>query len=342
MPTITHYQHVQDVYQQAREGGVALPAFCAEDRETLEAILASVVEFGREIGVEDLPIVPAWTGRYPLRPQATLVSACGDAVLGTRLMLSDLEVLTSEGSPYSRLRVMPHLDHAMPWLDADLLEGFADRFASVMCDASERPFDDNIRLTAEYVERVRGRVVVEGAVDEVAEAGSGAPKNEPTSVAQARRFMRETGVDLVVPNVGTEHRSSADTAVYLRDRARELSAALGRVLCLHGTSSVKAEDLPGLPEDGFLKVNVFTTLALRGGQAVARQVLGEVGSILGAGEVQALVAAGVLGPQAAGGGSGPKLRAAANPIRRDAWFAAVKARCTDFLRTFGYERLALP
>ena len=35
MPLITDYNQVKEVYQQAQELGVALPAFCAEDRETL-------------------------------------------------------------------------------------------------------------------------------------------------------------------------------------------------------------------------------------------------------------------------------------------------------------------
>ena len=50
MPLITDYNEVKEVYQEAAEKGVALPVFCAEDRETLEAILASASEFGKKIG----------------------------------------------------------------------------------------------------------------------------------------------------------------------------------------------------------------------------------------------------------------------------------------------------
>ena len=32
----------------------------------------------------------------------------------------------------------------------------------------------------------------------------------------------------------------------------------------------------------------------------------------------------------------PKLLGAATGVRRDAWFASVKGRCMDFLRTFNY------
>ena len=98
---------------------------------------------------------------------------------------------------------MPHIDHGIPWLDEDVLLELVDRVASVMCDASEKPFAENIRITAEYVERVRGRVVVEGAVDEIYAAdGAGGMKNEPTTVEQAVKFLRETGVDILVPQRG--------------------------------------------------------------------------------------------------------------------------------------------
>lgn len=82
------------------------------------------------------------------------------------------------------------------------------RWLEGLCDASERAFEENIRLTAEYVKKVNGRVVVEGAVDEIFESCHGGQKNEPATVEQARRFLNETGVDIIVPNVGTEHRAT--------------------------------------------------------------------------------------------------------------------------------------
>lgn len=92
MPIINNYFQVKEIYQQAAELGVGLPVFCAEDRETLEAILAAAYEYSREIGVDNLPIIPAWTSRYPARGQMKLVSACGDPRVGIELMFSDLNV----------------------------------------------------------------------------------------------------------------------------------------------------------------------------------------------------------------------------------------------------------
>ncbi|MDY6912940.1 MAG: class II fructose-bisphosphate aldolase [Planctomycetota bacterium] len=343
MPLVTDYHAVKEIYQEAAERGIGLPLFCSEDRETLEAILAAALKISQDIGVEDIPITPAWTSRYPPRGQLGLVAACGGAVLGAQLMFSDLKAFMGADSPYRKLRVMPHLDHAFPWLDGDMLENFADQFASVMCDASEKPFEENIRMTAEYVEKVKGKVVVEGAVDEIYEAG-GVEKNTPTTVEQAEKFLSRTGVDILVPNVGTEHRATVKKVQYLSDQARKISGAVGKILCLHGTSSVKTEDLPKLPADGFVKINIYTTLAVHGGQAVAHEVLNNLGNIFDQEQLKKLVQNGTLGEGVLSPEFGrtiapikPKLANVTNLPHRNAWFGAVRDRCCQFLEIFNYR-----
>lgn len=347
MPLITNYNDVLAIYRDAAERKIGLPVFCAEDRETLEAILASALEYGKRIGVDDLPIIPAWTSRYPPRSQMALVSACGNPRLGHRLFFADLDVFSGPDSPYRQLRIMPHLDHAFPWLDADVLIEWADKFASVMCDASEKPLDENIRVTAEYVRKVRGKVVVEGAVDEVPDntrPASGIGRN-CTMPEQARRFLEETGVDLIVPNVGTEHRATGTVARYNAEAAKAISGAVGNILCLHGTSSVPHEILALLPAHGFVKINIYTTLAIHGGQALAQNVLSNLAHIFDKDQLQSLVARGVLGQAVLDKGAhaaaiGPRLCNVANPPRRDAWFGAVRDRCMDFLDVLGYGKFA--
>jgi len=342
MPLITDYNAVKDIYSEAAELGVGLPVFCAEDRETLEAILAATLKMADEIGVEDLPIIPAWTSRYPARGQMMLLTACGNPVLGTQLMFSDLKLFTGESSPYRKLRIMPHLDHAFPWLDGDILDNFTNQFASVMCDGSKKPFEENMKMTAQYVEKVKGKVIVEGSVDEIHEAG-GIEKNETTSVERAKEFLSHTGVDIIVPNVGTEHRATVDQMKYLSDQARKISCAVGKILCLHGTSSVKPKDLPKLPSDGFIKINIYTTLAVNGGQAITHKVLNNLGNIFEENQLKDLVKKGILGENVLSREFGetvipikPKLACVTNPPRRDVWFSAVRDRCYHFLEVFNY------
>jgi len=346
MPIINNYHQVKKIYHKAGELGVGLPVICSEDRETLEAILAAAHEVGKEIGNNSIPVIPAWTSRYHIRGQAKLVSHIGDAMIGCKLMFSDLNVFMSDTCPYKDLLVMPHLDHAMPWDDMDILLEFADDFASVMCDASEKPYEENIELTANYVKQVKGKVVVEGCVDEISSSELG-ERNELTTVEKARDFIERTGVDIIVPNLGTEHRSSKSEAKYNSKRAREITAALGKIICLHGSSSVKREDLHKLPEDGIVKINLFTAIARAGGQALVDHVLENLGNVYEKETLERLVKEGVLGEAVLSENYKntippikPKLEYYTNPKRRDVWFEAVKNKCKDYMYQFNYENFS--
>ena len=127
------------------------------------------------------------------------------------------------------------------------------------------------------------------------------------------------------------------------DAARPIGQAVGNILCLHGASSLQEDDLAGLADDGFVKVNVYTTLAVRGGQAVANTVLEHLGDMYTSAQAEALPAE-ILAPtlleRLRVSGGKPKLQWVANPPRRDAWFAAVRDRCMDFLQAFHYANFA--
>jgi fructose/tagatose bisphosphate aldolase len=343
MSLVTDYNQVKEIYQDAAERGVGMPVFCCEDRVTLEAILAAAKEIGEEIGNPVVPIIPGWTARYHVRSQACLVSKTGDAIMGCQLMFSDLKVFAGENSPYRDLLVLPHLDHASPWENEDILLGFADDFASVMCDASMKPLDENIRLTAQYVEKVKGRVVVEGAVDEISST-EGGPREKKTTVEEAQHFINETGVDIIVPNVGTEHRSLTASAHYDSELTRQITAAVGKIICLHGSSSVKKEDLPKLPKDGVVKINLYTALAYAGGTALQNFVLDNLGNEFTKEKLEKMVKEGILGEKVLAedfkdtiAPIGPKLTHFTNPLRTDAWFNAFKEKCKDYMRAFNYQ-----
>jgi hypothetical protein len=115
-------------------------------------------------------------------------------------------------------------------------------------------------------------------------------------------------------------------------------------LCLHGTSSVKPEDLKQLPGDGFIKINIFTTIAVHGGQAQARKILDNLGNIFSKNDLKELIQLGILAENVLDEGFRenlapikPKLASTANPMRRDAWFKGVKDRCSDFYELFDYR-----
>ncbi len=208
------------------------------------------------------------------------------------------------------------------------------------------PFDENMKATAAYVERHRDKVVVEGAVDEIFESGTGEQKNQITTVAQAKRFVEATGCDLIVPNLGTEHRASARELRYHGDQAQAIRGAVGKLLVLHGTSSLSPADFTRLKDDGIIKVNIWTAIEKAGAQSCVRKALDELGNTFTEGDLMSFVDTGVLGPAClspryrdgqCGGRFWPKLDHFAEAVRRDAWVAGAQPLVEACLRDLGYE-----
>ncbi len=349
MPLVTDPLEVEEIYAEVREKNACLAAFNTESPEGTEAILRATAEMARDYGVRNPPAIVAFTGNYEPRPGLQLYTGVRDAMLGFKALLSDVESLVSGGSPYQDVRVMLHFDHAQPGPDEELLALALDELATVMYDCSHFSMEENIERTARFVEETKDSVRVEGAVDEIYEAGSGITKNVQTDPQQAQRFVRETGVFLIVPNVGTEHRATKEEAQYNSERAREISRRVGKMLVLHGSSSLYDSDLSRLKNDGIIKVNIWTLLARVGGQAVAESCIRRLGNILDEQQLRTLQAEGFLGPRyfekeyiddVCGGELGPKLSTVPEVVRRTVWMNRVVKRMRVYMEEFGYRNLA--
>ncbi len=154
---------------------------------------------------------------------------------------------------------MIHLDHIQWDDDKELLDWSMNQFSSIMYDASTLPLEQNIDKTAAFVRKNKNTILIEGACDEISSAG-GSGKNDLTTPEMAEKYYNQTGVDIVVANLGTEHRASASSLQYRGDLARLISERIGTKLCLHGTSSVSTEKVAKLFDDGICKVNIWTAL----------------------------------------------------------------------------------
>ena len=275
---------------------MAMPCFCTENSWTTEAILRATTIAGERFGIPDPAVCVGFTAGYHGRSLLSNYLACGNMRVAFEALLSDLEILAAADGPYGACRAFPVLDHGQPDVDSDLLEDCVDRVAFVMFDGSELPFGENIRRTARYVEHFSDRVVVEGAVDELKDAAADGGAFELTTPEQAERFLRETGCDLIVPNVGTEHRAEqAGKAQYHGHRAREIAELVGPRLVLHGTSCLGDADLTRLPTDGIVKVNIWTIIERKGAEQVARHVLQHLGHMVAPDVIRELVQTGELG-----------------------------------------------
>jgi fructose-bisphosphate aldolase, class II len=158
-----------------------------------------------------------------------------------------------------------HLDHVT---DPTLLHRAADAgFSSAMFDAAHEPYADNVAHTAAaaawahthglWLEAELG--YVGGKPDAPASAHTAGVRTDP---AEARQFVRDTGVDALAVAVGSSHAMTTRTATLDHDLIADLAAAVPVPLVLHGSSGVPDEDLARAVAAGIRKVNVGTALNL--------------------------------------------------------------------------------
>lgn len=297
MPLILERNNVLDVYARAAADKWVIPTFCTENLTTTEAILSAAADYGREIGRDNLPVTIAITNQYSHRSQSVYYTHCRKWDIGLKLFLADLNVLTGEGSPYSSVNVMTHLDHTQWDADAELLKWDMKRFSMIMYDASNLPFEDNIKKTAEFVAKHKNEIVIEGACDEIVDA-TGDHRNELTTPQKADYYFKNTGVDYIVANLGTEHRASSENLKYHSELARQISSVVGTKLVLHGTSSVSPQQVRNLFNDGIAKVNIWTMLERDSSPVLFEDMVKNAAKTAGAGNARRLQEIGLLGAKA--------------------------------------------
>jgi fructose/tagatose bisphosphate aldolase len=259
MPIITESAKVKNIYAQAAKKKWVIPCFCSENLTTTEAILSSAQDFAACHGISGLPVTLAITVQYDHRSQSTYYTHTRRWDTGLKLFQADAQVLTAPDGPFPDVDVLLHLDHIQHDNDNELLEWDLSGFSSIMYDASTLPFEENIRKTADFVQKKKGKILIEGACDEIYDA-TGETHNALTTPENAERYFNETGADLIVANLGTEHRASGQTLHYYDDIARRIRDRIGHKIVLHGLSSVSLDQVKDLFNDGICKVNIWTML----------------------------------------------------------------------------------
>jgi len=329
MSLIIERSEVLDIYAQAGKKGWVIPTFNSENLTTTEAILTAALEFSRIINQPDLPVTIGITNQYAHRSQSVYYTSTRQWEIGLRLFMADLGVLTGKGSPFEQLNVMVHLDHVQWDLDQDLLEWDMNQFSMIMYDASALPFEENIRHTSRFIEKQGQRIVIEGACDEIMNA-TGEEGSDLTTVDQARSYLRQTGADFIVANLGTEHRASAASLKYHGELAREISKFTGPKLVLHGTSSVGNDQVRNLFSDGIAKVNIWTTLERDSSPVLFEEMVKHASKIIGRKNTEEMIRSGLLG-KAVDGTSSSSLSHYTTKYRQDIVFEQMKRIVKGYL-----------
>lgn len=149
-----------------------------------------------------------------------------------------------------------HLDHGS---NAGLIRKCLDAgFDSVMIDASETSFEENVRITSEVVRIAEPYGAnVEAELGYVAKLGQD-QQAEPTTAEDAQRFEMATGIDALAIAIGNAHGFYKDPPKLQLDRLAEIRAVTKCALVLHGSSGIPNEALREAIRLGISKINLAT------------------------------------------------------------------------------------
>jgi fructose/tagatose bisphosphate aldolase len=343
MPLLTNPDRIRTLLEEFQSKRIAIPCFCSENTYTIEGILTGAGKVSQSVGLEAVCVFVAVTGNYPGRKQLKNYTSLGSAEEGFIAFRSDLERLSRADGPFGNVLVVPSLDHGQCDADEFLFEDGKDFWGCVMYDCSGLSLEENRRRTAEFVKKHKDDYIIEGCVDEIVESGE-TSKMRLTEPKEAKVFLEETGVDLMVVNLGTEHRATKSELKYHGDLAREISSVIGNKLVLHGTSSLAGEDLRKLADDGICKVNIWTVLETEAAQNAAQAHIRNIGKILSKEQIQTLFEDGWLGEKAVrqSGEDRPTLDYMTEVYRRNELKEPIVSRLVErYFLAFGYEKLAV-
>jgi fructose/tagatose bisphosphate aldolase len=341
MPVIRNGEEARECMLSVVNSSGSLPCFCTESVYTTEAIFKGVSEYKRDKNIQGrIPLIIAFTASYADRQQLKNYTGLGDFREGILAVKSDIERLARKDGPYSEIDVIVHLDHAQPGADTWIVEEFSDFISSVMWDCSHYSLIDNIRMMADFRNKYQSSFIIEGAVDEIynyeANNQRGVVIDNITSAEMALEYYQKTGVDLLVANLGTEHRRTEGTVEYHRKEANEISRLVGRRLVLHGTSSLNENDLQTLNEDGIVKVNLWGKLESVPGQALVEKLLRELEHQLPTEKIKELVATGYLDPRMQNRTYKPSIHYLTEKYRRDEVYLPVVSQIVKQFYTYLY------
>lgn len=241
-------QTLRDVLRQAEQRGVAIGHFNVSDLVLLKAVFSAAQELKVPV------IVGASEGER--------------AFMGVRQIAAVIKSLRDEYD----FPIFLNADHTHSLSSAE--EVARAGFDSIVFDRSALPFADNIRQTKEAVAKLKAihpSILVEG---EIGDIGSGSeihearpdPSKGLTTPDEARRFVEETGIDILAPAVGSLHGMSrsmvqGQSKQHLDiERIAAIKKATGVPLTLHGGSGTDDDDFRRAIAAGISIIHINTEL----------------------------------------------------------------------------------
>ena len=227
----------RSMIENARRGGYAVGAYNMHNDETAEALV--------------------WAAE---RSNSPIFLQVGRAIIPHMGVRRAYE-LTKRIAEKANAEYVIHLDHGS-W--DEVIEAIKLGFKSVMYDGAHLPFEENIATTRKIVEIAHAfGIPVEAELGKIPDVGQTVNwADYYTDVEEARRFVVETGIDYLAISVGIVH--GVVPGIPLEpiniERIKEIKAATGIPLVLHGASGLTQGEVDEARAAGVHKFNADTDL----------------------------------------------------------------------------------
>jgi fructose-bisphosphate aldolase, class II len=227
----------RNLIDDARKGRYAVGAFNMHNDETTEAL-----------------VMAAEQAKAPVFLQV------GRAIVPHMGLRRAFE-MTKRVAENSNAQFVIHLDHG-PW--DECIEAIKLGFNSIMCDFAHLPFAENIAKTKRIVEIAHDfGIPVEAELGKIPDVGQSVNwEDYYTTVAEAQRFVAETGVDYLAISVGIVHGviPGLKPEPLSIKRTQEIRDVTGIPLVLHGASGIPEDEVQAAKKAGVHKFNADTDL----------------------------------------------------------------------------------
>ena len=160
-------------------------------------------------------------------------------------------------------------------------------YDAVIFDGTSLPYEENVKITkqcVEYARKVNPEILVEAelgfigtsskVLDKLPE-GVKITEEFLTKPEDAKKFIEETGVDLIAPAVGNIHgmlKGGIDPALNI-ERIKEIKKVINIPMVLHGASGNSKEDIQAAIKNGMLIVHVNTEIRVAFRKALEKELV---------------------------------------------------------------------
>lgn len=254
---------MNDLLKEAQTKKVGIGAYNAPNLEAVRAVIAAAEELNQ-------PVILAHAQVHdPVIP------------------LAEIGPIMVQYAKQAKVPVAVHLDHGTSF---DLcVQALELGFTSVMFDASDKSFEENVAGTREMVRIAHALgASVEAELGHVftSEVGGEADAEDRiayniedhtaddmyTDPEAARKFVEQTGVDCLAIAFGTAHGIYLTKPELNLARVSEIAEVVDIPLVMHGGSGVSKEDMQTAIKNGICKINYFAYMNKSGGEKVQEYV----------------------------------------------------------------------